>query len=340
MVCGTEDIPCATCRAGRVNSGRCRVVAYGCPVAIIDKVPGGLPAGIAARMTAGLTRMGLHDVPVIATTRFVPTVQHLTSNDEYHDDRNGGSVAARTVTTTDGEIVIVANWEVMATLTGAEVERIFAHEAGHVSIDGRGEGSTERIADLIPDHYWDFQVAHGVAIALDEYRCEAAAYRAGYPVEEGRDDDGLTDDLFGLNVQLLHADHEYQTHRDVAQLRDDVLRVVIFHIRYMATIVARHLHNTPVDPFRLNQHARKNWEVLIAPTWERFVAFYRDVPEAFDPWPAPADAEAAVAVVGLVRDLTESFGYEAGRETFWIRATRVEWQDRLDRANREADAGA
>lgn len=184
-------------------------------------------------------------------------------------------------------------------------------------------------------HYSNFQVGYGVAV--DEYRCEATVYLASYRLECSRDDEGLADDLFGLNLQLLAADHEYQAHLDVARLRDEFLHAMVFHIRYMGTVPARHLLRDPIDPTRLNRYARENWEKLVAPTWESFVALYRAVPDAFMPWPSPAAKEVSVAVVDLVHELTLSFGFEATEEAFWIRLTDSERQARLVRANAEAD---
>ena len=310
---------------------------YRCPMTISDEVPGEIPSSSIAAMKAGLATMGLPDLDVVVTDDFVATVQERTEDGDYHDDRNGGSVAARTVTTSVGEVVVVANWKILSTLTDAEVEWVLAHEAGHASIDARGEDAWGDVGARFPGHYWNVQVAYSAAVAIDEYRCEAAVYEAGYQLEHGRDDEGLADDLFGLNRRLVIADHEYQTHLDVARLREDVLREVVFHLRYMGTVAARHLHHDPIDPTRLNRYAQENWETLVAPTWERFVALYRAVPDAFTQWPSPAATDASVAVVDLAHDLTLSFGFEATEDAFWIRMTAPERGARRDRANGEAD---
>lgn len=311
--------------------------AYCRPVTISDKVRGGIPLSSVAAMKAGLATMGASDLDVVVTDDFVATVRHLTGDGLYHDDRNGGGVAARTVTASGGEVAVVANWELLSTLTGAEVERVLAHEAGHASINARGEDAWSEVGACFPMHYWDSQVGYAAVVAVDEFRCEAGVYRAGYQCGPGRNYEGLSDELFQLNLQLLAADHEYQTHLDVARLRDDVLRTVVFHLRYMATVAARHLHHDHIDPTRLNRHARENWESLVAPTWERFVALYGAVPDAFTPWPSPAAIDASVAVVGLAHDLTLSFGFEVTEDAFWIRMTGPERRARVDRANGEAD---
>lgn len=304
---------------------------------ITDEVPGGAPAATRAALQAGLARMGMPGLEIVATDDFVATVRRLTGEAAYHDDRNGGDVAARTVGVSGGGSVVVANAGVLSRLSDLQVERVAAHEAGHASIESRGESPWDQVGGGFPDHYWNFQVAYGAAVAVDEFRCEASAYRAGYPTGEGRADDDVASDLFGLNLQLLEAAHEYQEHLDVARLREDALKVVLFHLRQMGTVAARHLHGDPFDPTVLNQFARANWEVLVAPTWGRFLDVYKKVPEAFSSWPNPASADAALELVGVARDLVLSFGYEATEYEFWIRMTDPDRQARLDRANGEAD---
>ena len=288
-------------------------------------------------MTAGLARMESSDVDVVVTEDFVKAVRDITADPDYHDDRNGGRVAARTVHAKDGESIVVANWEVLAGLTDVEVERVLAHEAGHASIESRDESPWSRISSRFADNWWNRQVAYGAALAIDEFRCEAAVYAAGYPTGPGLADEDVADDLFGLNVQLLGADHEYQSHLDVESLRDDVLKTVVFHLRYMGKVAARYLHGVPVEPAAMNEFARANWEALVEPTWSRFLGIYRNVPMAFTPWAGTAPTDAAVTLVSVAADLMTSFGYEATEDSFWIRMSAPDRQVRLDRANAEAD---
>ena len=288
-------------------------------------------------MTAGLVRMGSSEVDVVVTEDFVEAVRDITADAEYHDDRNGGRVAARTVPAEGGGNGPVANWEVLADLTDVEVERVLAHEAGHVSIESRDESPWDTVSARFADHWWNRQVAYGAAVAIDEFRCEAAVYAAGYPTGPGLADEDVADDLFGLNVQLLGADHEYQSHLDVERLRDDVLKTVVFHLRYMGKVAARFLHGDPVEPSAMNRFASANWEAFVEPTWSRFVDVYQTVPKASTPWAGLAPTGAAVALVSVVANLMTCFGYEATEDSFWIRLSAYDRQVRLDRANGEAD---
>jgi len=252
-------------------------------VSIREDVPGKIPPSSAAAIAAGLARMGISDVDVVVTEDFVKVVRDIAAEADYHDDRNGGRVAARTVPATGGGSIVVANWEVLANITDLEVERVLAHEAGHASIESRDESPWDRVAAWFSDHWWNRQVAYGAAVAIDEFRCEAAVYAAGYSIGAGLTDEDVADDLFGLNLQLIGADHEYQSHLDVERLRDDVLKTAVFHLRYMGKVAARYLHGVPVDPSGMNRFARANWEAFVEPTWSQFLDLYRTVPEAITP---------------------------------------------------------
>lgn len=306
-------------------------------MSIRDDVRGKIPDESAAAMTAGLANMGSSDVDVIVTEDFVKAVQDIAGDGDYHDDRNGGRVAARTVPAQDGRSIVVANWDVLSDLTDLEVERVLAHEAGHVSIESRDESSWNHVSARFADHWWNQQVAYGAAVAIDEFRCEAAVYAAGYPTGPGLADEDVADDLFGLNLQLLGADHEYQSHLDVERLRHEVLKTVVFHLRYMGKVAARFVHGVPVEPSAMNRFAGANWEALVEPTWSRFLEIYATVPKAITPWTGTAPTEAAVALVSAAARLMNSFGYEATGDSFWIRMSAQDRQVRLDRANAEAD---
>lgn len=306
-------------------------------MSIRDDVPGKIPHDTVAAMTAGLAKMGSLNVDVVVTEDFVNVVRDVTADASYHDDRNGGRVAARTIPAADGGWIVVANWEVLADLTYLEIERVLAHEAGHAHIESRDESPVGRVSALFAEHWWNRGVAYGAAVAIDEFRCEAAAYAAGYPTGPGLADEDVALDLFGLNVQLLSADHQYQTHLDVERLREDVLRTVVFHLRHMGKVAARCLHGVPVQPSGLNRFARVNWEVLIEPTWSRFLEVYRTVPDAISPWPGTGPTDTVVKLVSASASLMTSFGYEATEAAFWIRMSARERQVRLDRANAEAE---
>jgi hypothetical protein len=306
-------------------------------VSIRDDIPGKIPVHSAAAMTAGLAKMGSPDLDVIVTQTFVKAVREVTGEADYHVDRNGGRVAARTVHAEGCGPIVVANWEVLVDLTDFEVERVLAHEAGHASIESSDESPWARVDAHFADHWWNRQLAYGAAVAIDEFRCEAAVYAAGYPTGPGLADEDVADDLFGLYVQLLGADYEYQSHLDVERLRDDVLKTVVFHVRYMGKIAARYLHGVPVELSGINRFARANWEAFVEPTWDQFLDVYRTVPNAMIRWPGTAPTEAAIALVGVVASQMTSFGYEATEDSFWIRMSADDRQVRLDRANAEAD---
>jgi len=95
----------------------------------------------AEAMAQGLASLNADDVRVLATANFVETVAEVTGNSSYTADRGGGVAAARTVTGAGGSVVIV-NYDEVASRSRADVQRILAHEGGHVRIDARGTEET------------------------------------------------------------------------------------------------------------------------------------------------------------------------------------------------------
>lgn len=55
-----------------------------------------VPTKIVAAVKAGLATMGIPDLDVVVTDDFVAKEHDRTEDGGYHDDRNGGSGAART----------------------------------------------------------------------------------------------------------------------------------------------------------------------------------------------------------------------------------------------------
>ena len=93
----------------------------------------------------------------------------------------------RTCTSTNGDIVIVVNWNAMKSRTLNEIERVLAHESGHVLIDKRGEEPYDDLEAHLYD-IGDLNTAYIVGMAVEEYRCETAVHKAGYPVENSHTD--------------------------------------------------------------------------------------------------------------------------------------------------------
>lgn len=88
---------------------------------------------------AGLTAMAESDARIVIVDDFVDTVQRLTRNPAYSAGRGAGVVAAKTIHTPTGD-VIVFNAPELRNRDNVLLERLAAHEAGHVKLGKRSEG--------------------------------------------------------------------------------------------------------------------------------------------------------------------------------------------------------
>lgn len=286
----------------------------------------------------GVERAGVEDVRVLVPDEFVTTVASLTSEDAYADERGtGGQVAARTLLTPDGEVVIVVNSAAMADRTLAELERLLAHEAGHVHMLRRGEALEWDVITSRCEGHWEQMITALADVATDEYRAEADLYDLGYPVEEGRTDADLAKKLFEFNLSALAAMALYRNdHLDPGKLRDDALECVAISSRYLTTVAARHLHGHPVRPEALPPHAQENWGDLVAPTWQGLLDHLADLPSATTPWSLDDRLEASVQLSEVLDGLARSLGFLGEPEAIWIALPEEEFEQRRARANAEA----
>lgn len=300
---------------------------------IVDGAPIDPDFEIAVR--AGVDEVGVPDLTVIYTNDFVGEVRALTLEHAYDQSRGSGTVAARTLTTTTGEVVVVANRRAMEAEGPAAVERVMAHESGHVLIERRGESvDWEDAGTRLPD-WWEQLMAYMASIAFDEYRTEATVYDRGYPVERGRTDEGVGDALYEVNADILEALVSEDCKADPRILRDRVLAVMDRLTKVVSCLAARDIHGGGFDPTALNPVAQQHWRELIAPTWERHIAFYRDIPSADQVWGRVEALEAATTNGAvLTNDLLRSIGfYSAGPdgEQFWADFDDATFARRNDR---------
>ena len=89
-----------------------------------------------AAVRKGLAAAGMTAEAVISG-EFVTTVRSLTGSSSYHIDRGAGTVGARTLNLPDGPVVIF-NWGSLSEVQPLDLERLAAHESGHVLLYSRG----------------------------------------------------------------------------------------------------------------------------------------------------------------------------------------------------------
>jgi len=142
--------------------------------------------------------MHVQDARIVVTNKFTETIAGMTGNPSYSADRGGGAVAARTVTGPGGPVVYL-NHDETASFGPAEIERLVAHEAGHVLIDGRGTEETSGHRDSAETD-WQWWLKCLGALAITEFRIERSLAELGYPTAEWATAPAVDQSLLVTNV--------------------------------------------------------------------------------------------------------------------------------------------
>lgn len=127
-----------------------------------------VPDDDAAAIKAGLAYMET-EAPVIVTSDFDHTVRKLKGSTTYRSVRASGRVPAKTVRSIAGELIIVISSDAAES---TDLERLAAHEAGHVMIKRRGESYGGR--HHLASSQGDYNLLASGARALEEDRVERA----------------------------------------------------------------------------------------------------------------------------------------------------------------------
>ncbi|WP_209448866.1 hypothetical protein [Rhodococcus qingshengii] len=114
----------------------------------------GLDSARLSSVQAGLANMGYPNSKVIIADNFVTAVKELTGLESYSAGRGAGVVAAKTVLTAEGCVIVVNGPEVRHRSL-ALVERLMAHEAGHIALIERGESIKGRDHLAASEREWE-----------------------------------------------------------------------------------------------------------------------------------------------------------------------------------------
>lgn len=228
-----------------------------------------------AAIEAGLTAMAEPDARIAIVDDFVGTVRQLTENPAYSAGRGAGVVAARTTHTPAGDVIVINAPEVRDR-DNLQLERLAAHEAGHVKIGKRGENVTGR--RHLVDSDWRWLLLCLGALAIDEFRIERALADLGYPVAVTGDVDYIDDAMFWLNCELMTALVDPAS-ADTRKFHDSVVGTQDWLTKHLAYVAAYNDSSTP-DLSRLSEHSRTNWDDYIAAHWAKRVELYGTIPDA------------------------------------------------------------
>jgi len=287
---------------------------------------------------AGLTAMSEPDARVAIVDDFVDTVQRLTRNPAYSAGRGAGIVAAKTIhhTPTGGD-VIVFNAPELRNRDNLLLERLAAHEAGHVKLGKRGEGVTGR--RHLVDSEWRWLLMCLGALAIDELRIERGLADLGYPVAVTGDVDYIDDAMFWLNCELMNALVDPAS-SDVEKFHDAVMSTQDWLTKHLAYVAAYNSSPTP-DLSALSSHSRQNWDDYIAAHWGKRVAFYESIPDARTSLDASELDSILLNAIDIEADLLSSLGFRLSdggyghRFAFRRIASDAQCDRRLQRAREE-----
>lgn len=179
-----------------------------------------MPADWADAMAQGLASMRADNARIVVTVNFVDTVAELTGNPSYTAERGGGAVAARTVTGPGGSVVVV-NHNELSSRPLADIQRLLAHEAGHILIDARGSEETSGHRDS-NESDWQWWLKCLGAQAIVEFRIERSLADLGYPPGESAAATAVDHSLLITNAEVVNAVLDPAS-ADPAHLRDALL---------------------------------------------------------------------------------------------------------------------
>ncbi|WP_341716580.1 hypothetical protein QQG74_21615 [Micromonospora sp. FIMYZ51] len=288
-------------------------------------------------MAQGLSAVRALDTPVIATDDFVRTVSDLLGSDSYHADRGGGVVAAKTLHGPNGPTIVV-NYTAVAGESTALVERLLAHEGGHVLLNRRGNeelGGHRKNAES--DWEWMLKCVAGLAII--EFRIELMLAELGYPPAPSATVDSIDEHLGVTNAETFAAIVN-PANQEPAHLRDSIMSIMDHSTKLLAYVAAPHIAGTAkFDPDALPADGKEDWADYFASTWPKRLRLWGSIPPADQP--VPVDAwrnklrKGAALEVQQLRDFGFAFTtHRDGGEAFNRIARDEVFHQRLERAQR------
>ncbi|MEV0466642.1 hypothetical protein AB0I30_23190 [Nocardia tengchongensis] len=302
----------------------------------------GLPEHLLDAARDGLDAIAVTDVTLLVTDSFTDRVRGLDNNPDYRADRGAGVVAARTMHTSDGHIIVV-NAPQLRRRDPADIERLLAHEGGHVLLGGRGEDIALRVRPARLTR-WQWLLYCLGAIGIEEYRIEAALSELGYGESETCDIEHLESTMSTLNEEILGSVLDPATSGDPLELERRVIHAQQWLVKFLAC-VAPYRPARGLPALGVAAYARENWGDYIGEHWQRRVEFYESIPSAHEPLDA-TDLDVVlrrglVLEVELLRSL--GFAYTTGTGGgygFWRRGSNELFTRRVARLRRELDDSA
>lgn len=240
-----------------------------------------VPSAHVDAMKQGLAAMQVQDVKVIATSNFVSTIAALTGDPSYAAARGGGVVAAKTIP--EGEdSTIVLNFDVLSEGSLSAIEHTLAHEAGHVIINRRGNEETSGFRNQT-EAEWQWWLKVLGAQAIVENRIERSLIELGYPASESTLPVHVDESLQIVNDEIVAAVIDPAS-ADPAHLRDMIFTTLNHVTKLLAYVAAPLIVGQPgLSPSQLSAEGQTIWNDYIAPSWQRRIESWSEIPPALTP---------------------------------------------------------
>lgn len=258
-------------------------------------------------MQRGLDAIGKPDAAVIVSENFAETVQRLDpSSGLYDTDRGYGVVGGRTIHH-DGHTTVVINHAVVSSASVAEIERLLAHEGGHVLLHAQDEAAFVVQPDRSTSGLaWLRMIAE---LAIEEFRVERRAAEAGYPVAGLATPSSMNDQMFDFTCQVFEALHAPESD-DVFLFASKVLAAqhrLTISLGYLAGAVVD--GGTLVSVDDLSTFGNQCWNELIARSWQERLDLYRRIPAAGTSWGGSVRATHLRQAAEVERKLLRDTGF-------------------------------
>lgn len=265
-------------------------------------------ADAAAAIQRGLDSMAVSDAAVIVSEHFVETVQRLDpTSGPYDTDRGFGAVAGRTIHRA-GQTTVVLNNEFVSVASMAELERLSAHEGGHVLLQAQNEAAPTAQPDRSTSGLaWVRVVAE---LAIEEFRIERRVAELGYPVAGLATPDSINDQLFDFTSQIFEAVQDPAFDDDVFIFASKVLAAqhrLTISLGYLAGAIIG--GTTAFDVDELSTFGNQCWTEVIARSWQPRIDLYQRIPSAGSVWGGSGRARHLQQAVDVERKLLRDVGF-------------------------------
>lgn len=295
-----------------------------------------LPADRLGAINAGLKGMRCPQVPLHFTNDLASTIDHLLGTNSYSTTRGGGVVAGKTILTPDGP-EIVFNAEALRSADIGVVERVGAHEAGHVHLHANGTAFIGK--QYLASTEWEWRLLCVAGTAMEEYRIERELANLGYPAAGAGTAKYVSDMLTNLNVEIVEALID-PAGTDASYLSDQVLRTHDWASTMLSYAAAYADLGFEAAVKSLSAQSRRHWDDYIGRTWDDRVSLYSRVASAREDLTVGALDELLLDAVAVEAGFLERLGFRYSSESTGYRFDRIASNDlcqsRFDMARLES----